>query len=257
MPVLFVGHGSPMNAIEHNAFTATLSELSARLPRPKAVCVVSAHGVTDGAHVLASEHPRTIHDFYGFPKPLYEVEYPAPGAPDEAARVASDPEIVADQEWGLDHGSWSVLRHMYPKADVPAFQLSLDARRGFKEHLELGREIQALREHGVLILGSGNIVHNLGRIDWDNPQGAYDWAVEFDAKVKVAVDAHDATALAEPQKWGESLLSTAHPTVEHYLPLLYCMGSTDKKDAVTYRYEGFDFGSISMRAVLFGDPAKN
>ena len=254
MPVLFVGHGSPMNAIEHNAFTETLSGLSARLPRPKAVCVVSAHWVTAGAHVMSSAHPKTIHDFSGFPRPLYEVQYPAPGAPEEAAKVARDPEIVPDDQWGLDHGSWSVLRHMYPKADVPAFQLSLDDRRSFKEHLELGREIQSMRERGVLIIGSGNIVHNLRRIDWDNPAGAYDWAVEFDSKVKEAVEAHDANSLAEPQKWGEALLAKAHPTVEHYLPLLYCMGSTDERDAVSYPYEGFDFGSISMRMILFGAP---
>ena len=257
MPVLFVGHGSPMNAIEHNAFTEALSGLSARLPRPRAVCVVSAHWVTPGARVLASEHPRTIHDFYGFPQPLFEVQYPAPGAPEEAKELAADPEIVADNEWGLDHGSWSVLRHMYPKADVPAFQLSLDQGRSFKEHLELGREIQSLRERGVLILGSGNIVHNLRRIDWNNPSGAYDWAVEFDARVKHAVDAHDSIALAAPQKWGEALLATAHPSVEHYLPLLYCMGSTDERDAVSYPYEGFDFGSISMRAILFGSASTN
>lgn len=252
MPVLFVGHGSPMNAIEHNAFTHTLSELGRTLRRPKAVCVVSAHWVSDGTRVLTSEHPRTIHDFYGFPKELYDVEYPAPGAAAEAEQVASDPEILRDQQWGLDHGSWSVLRHMYPKADVPAFQLSLDARRGFKEHLALGQEIRSLRERGVLILGSGNIVHNLGRVDWSSPHGAYDWAVEFDAKVKASVESHDASALTEPQKWGEKLLAAAHPTVEHYLPLLYCIGSTDEKDAVSYPYEGFDFGSISMRAVLFG-----
>jgi len=256
MPVLFVGHGSPMNAIEHNAFTEALSGLSAQLPKPEAVCVVSAHWVTDGAQVMASAHPRTIHDFYGFPQPLYDVEYPAPGAPREAERLANNPQIERDEQWGLDHGSWSVLRHMYPKADVPAFQLSLDSRRGFKEHLELGREIQSLRERGVLILGSGNIVHNLGRIDWNNPHGAYDWAVEFDSNVKVAVESHNAQALATPQKWGDSLLASAHPTVEHYLPLLYCMGSTDEQDAVSYPYEGFDFGSISMRAVLFGDPVK-
>ena len=146
MPVLFVGHGSPMNAIENNAFTKTLSELGARLPRPKAVCVVSAHWVTSGSHVLASEHPQTIHDFYGFPRPLYEVEYPAPGAPAEAEKLARNPVIVPDEKWGLDHGSWSVLRHMYPKADVPSFQLSLDDRRTLKEHLELGREIQSLRQ---------------------------------------------------------------------------------------------------------------
>ena len=182
---------------------------------------------------------------------MYEVQYPAPGAPQEAERVAASPEIAKDETWGLDHGAWSVLRHMYPEADVPAFQLSLDKRRAFKEHLELGQEIRDLRERGVLILGSGNIVHNLGRVDWSDPLGAYDWAVEFDAKVKAAVEAHHTLALAEPQKWGEALLSTAHPTVEHYLPLLYCMGSTDEKDAVSYPYEGFDFGSISMRAVLF------
>jgi len=251
MPVLFVGHGSPMNAIEHNAFTDALTNLSAQLPKPRAVCVVSAHWVTSGTHVLTSEHPRTIHDFYGFPQPLYEVQYPAPGAPDEAQKVARNPEVVPDQEWGLDHGSWSVLRHMYPKADVPAFQLSLDSRRSFRQHLERGREIASLRERGVLILGSGNIVHNLGRIDWNDPHGAYDWAVEFDSRVKSAVEAHDANALAAPQKWGDTLLATAHPTVEHYLPLLYCMGSTDETDAVSYPYEGFDFGSISMRAVLF------
>ncbi len=166
--------------------------------------------------------------------------------------MASNPEIITDETWGLDHGSWSVLRHMYPNADVPAFQLSLDERRSLKEHLDLGREIQTLRERGVLILGSGNIVHNLRRIDWNEPHGAYDWAVEFDAKVKIAVDGHDAGALASPEKWGQTLLETAHPTVEHYLPLLYCMGSTDERDGVAYPYEGFDFGSISMRAIQFG-----
>jgi 4,5-DOPA dioxygenase extradiol len=256
MPVLFVGHGSPMNAIEHNAFTEALRGLSARLPRPKAVCVVSAHWMTEGTQVMASAHPKTIHDFYGFPRPLYEVQYPAPGAPAEAKKLAAEnSEITRDESWGLDHGSWSVLRHMYPKADVPAFQLSLDARRNFEEHLALGREIASLRQRGVLILGSGNIVHNLRRIDWGSPHGAYDWAVEFDARVKTAVDSHDACALAAPQTWGETLMQTAHPSAEHYLPLLYCMGSTDEQDAVSYPYEGFDFGSISMRAVLFGEIA--
>jgi 4,5-DOPA dioxygenase extradiol len=252
MPVLFLGHGSPMNAIEDNAFTQALEGLSQRLPRPKAVCVVSAHWVTSGSQVMASEHPRTIHDFYGFPQPLYEVEYPAPGAPEEARKVAADANIKADEQWGLDHGSWSVLRHMYPKADVPAFQLSLDDRKSLKEHLELGKEIRDLRERGVLILGSGNIVHNLGRMDWSDAHGAYDWAKEFDANVKNAVDAHDAEMLASPQKWGEGLWAAAHPSIEHYVPLLYCAGSTDEKDDVTYPYEGFDFGSVSMRAVLFG-----
>ena len=240
-----------MNAIEHNAFTQALSGLGASLPRPDAVCVVSAHWVTSGTHVMSSAHPETIHDFYGFPRALYDVQYPAPGAPDEAEKMAASPKIAPDDKWGLDHGSWSVLRHMYPKADVPAFQLSLDERRSFQEHLELGREIKDLRERGVLILGSGNIVHNLWRVDWNNPHGAYDWAVEFDEKVKNAVEARDASILARPQTWGESLLATAHPTAEHYVPLLYTMGATDEKDKITYPHEGFDFGSISMRAILF------
>jgi len=253
MPVLFVGHGSPMNAIEHNAFTEALARIREQLPRPKAVCVVSAHWVTDGARVMTSEQPRTIHDFYGFPRALYEVQYPAPGASAEAEKLAADPEISADPSWGLDHGSWSVLRHLYPQADVPAFQLSLDQRRSFKEHLALGREIASLRERGVLILGSGNLVHNLGRMDWEHPHSAYDWAIEFDTRVKNAVNAHDAAALAAPEKWGETLLETAHPTVEHYLPLLYCMGSTGEGDEVSYPYEGFDFGSVSMRMIRFDE----
>jgi 4,5-DOPA dioxygenase extradiol len=257
MPVLFVGHGSPMNAIEHNAFTDVLTRLADRLPRPKAVCVVSAHWVTSGSQVMTSAQPQTIHDFYGFPPALYEVQYPAPGAPGEAGQLASNPEITRDEHRGLDHGSWIVLRHMYPKADVPAFQLSLNERRSFREHLELGREIQALRERGVLLLGSGNIVHNLRQINWDAPHGSYDWAVEFDARVKAAIEAHDSSSLSDPARWGRPLLQAAHPTVEHYLPLLYCMGSTDERDEVSYPYEGFDFGSISMRAVLFGAPSRN
>jgi len=253
MPVLFVGHGSPMNAIEHNAFTHTLADLAARLPKPKAVCVVSAHWVTNGSHVLTSPKPKTIHDFYGFPRELYEVQYPAPGAPDEAKSLAKSAAIEPDEEWGLDHGSWSVLRHLYPKADVPAFQLSLNQRRSFQEHLELGREIASLRERGVLILGSGNIVHNLRRINWDDPHGAYDWAREFDSRVKQALEAGDTQALAAPQRWGEALLANAHPTVEHYLPLLYCVGSASSGEQMSYPYEGFDFGSISMRMILFRD----
>lgn len=143
------------------------------------MCVVSAHWVTTGARVMTSAHPETIHDFLGFPRPLYAVQYSAPGAPEQAYTLAQNPEVVPDENWGLDHGAWSVLGHMYPKADVPRFQLSLDERRSFREHLELGREIEALREPGVLILGSGNIVHNLRQIDGNNPHGAYDWAAEF------------------------------------------------------------------------------
>lgn len=251
MPVLFVGHGSPMNAIEENAFTKSLEKLRTKLPKPKAVCVVSAHWVTRGSQVNAEAWPKTIHDFYGFPPPLFEVQYPAPGAPKEAKRLALENHLETDHKWGLDHGAWSVLRHIYPQADVPVFQLSLDHARTFAEHVELGSELRELRERGVLILGSGNLVHNLRRINWNMPGSAYPWAEEFDAKVKKALDTRDVKTLAEPEKWGETLLGEAHPTLEHYAPVLYCVGSTDENDAVSYPYEGMEFGSISMRTALF------
>jgi 4,5-DOPA dioxygenase extradiol len=256
MPVLFVGHGSPMNAIERNQFTETLTSLGKELPRPKAVCVVSAHWVTRGSEVLALAKPRTIHDFYGFPAPLYEVEYPAPGAPAEAEQVARELEIKSDETWGFDHGAWSVLRHLYPNADVPVFQISLDEGRGLARHLELGSELAGLRDRGVLILGSGNIVHNLRRLEGDKDAPPYPWTIEFDSKVKDAIETRDTTSLAVPDSWGKPLAALAHPTLEHYVPLLYCMGSTTEHDTVSYPYEGFEYGSLSMRMVLFGGSGK-
>ena len=255
MPVLFVGHGSPMNAIEENAYTRALVGLREKLPRPKAVCVVSAHWVTDGTEVLTVALPKTIHDFYGFPRALYEVEYPAPGAPQEAARVANELELKPDETWGLDHGAWSVLRHLYPQADVPVFQVSLDQRRSLRDHLALGGELKSLRQRGVLILGSGNLVHNLRRVQPAVDAQPFDWTREFDAKVTQAIEVRDVHSMAAPTTWGESLLATAHPTLEHYVPLLYCMGSTSGKDVVSYPHEGFDYGSISMRMVLFEERA--
>jgi len=251
MPVLFVGHGSPMNALERNRFTETLTGLSQRLPRPRAVCVVSAHWVTRGSEVLAVAKPRTIHDFYGFPAPLYEVEYPAPGAPSEAARVARELEIQQDETWGFDHGAWSVLRHLYPEADVPVFQVSLDAGRSLPRHVELGSELAGLRDRGVLILGSGNIVHNLRRMEGEKNAQPFPWTIEFDSDVKKAIETRDLASLATPEAWGKALAALAHPTLEHYVPLLYCMGSTTGRDAVSYPYEGFEYGSLSMRMVLF------
>ena len=253
MPVLFVGHGSPMNAIEQNRFTETLRGLAARLPRPQAVCVVSAHWVTRGSEVLAVPKPRTIHDFYGFPAPLYQVEYPAPGAPAEAGRVARELEIRPDETWGFDHGAWSVLRHLYPQADVPVFQVSLDQGRSLARHLELGSELAGLRRRGVLILGSGNIVHNLRRLQGDKDAPPYPWTLEFDGRVKKAIENRDVASLAAPESWGRALEALAHPTLEHYVPLLYCLGSTTQDDAVSYPYEGFEYGSLSMRMVLFGE----
>lgn len=251
MPVLFVGHGSPMNAIESNVFTRALEKLGREIPRPRAICVISAHWVTRGSQVQASEWPRTIHDFYGFPKPLYEVQYPAPGAPEEAKRLAFQNHFVADQKWGLDHGAWSVLRHMYPQADVPVFQVSLDQTRTFAEHLALGGELRDLRARGVLILGSGNLVHNLHKMNWELPNAAYPWATEFDQRIKQAVERRDREGLSAPESWGAKLLAEAHPTLEHYAPILYSMAATDSTDAASYPYEGIEFGSVSMRTVVF------
>jgi len=251
MPVLFVGHGSPMNAIEENAFTLSLREVRKKLPQPKAICVVSAHWVTRGSLVLEAKSPRTIHDFYGFPRPLYEVQYPAPGAPEEAKRLAMKHHLLTDHQWGLDHGAWSVLRHLYPEEDVPVFQVSLDHARTFEEHVALGKEMTELRERGILILGSGNLVHNLHKINWEMPNGAYPWAEEFDRKVKQAIDERDLESLAKPDRWGSVLLGEAHPTLEHYAPVLYCLGATADTDKVTYPYEGIEFGTISMRMAMF------
>ncbi|HTP67510.1 MAG TPA: 4,5-DOPA dioxygenase extradiol [Dongiaceae bacterium] len=250
MPVLFVGHGSPMNAIQENAFTRCLGELGERLPEPKAVCVISAHWVTRGCHVLGMGRPRTIHDFYGFPKPLYQVNYPAPGAVAEAKRLAMEQHLNVDHEWGLDHGAWSVLRHMYPQANVPVFQVSLDHEKTFAEHVALGKELQKLRERGVLILGSGNVVHNLHKINWEMPNAGYGWAEEFDAKVKRAMEERDLEGLAAPEHWGGALLGEAHPTLEHYAPVLYCMGAAAETDEVSFPYEGMEFGTISMRMAM-------
>jgi len=251
MPVLFVGHGSPMNAIEENAFTRCLKEVGKKLPTPKAICVVSAHWVTRGCQVQASDWPRTIHDFYGFPRPLYEVQYPAPGAPEEAKKLALEQHLKTDHEWGLDHGAWSVLRSLYPKADVPVFQVSLDHARTFEEHVVLGKEMRSLRERGVFLLGSGNLVHNLHKINWKMPDSAYPWAQEFDDQVKKAMEERDMAALAAPDRWGSGLLAEAHPTLEHYAPVLYCLGATNDKDRLSYPYEGIEFGTVSMRMALF------
>jgi 4,5-DOPA dioxygenase extradiol len=251
MPVLFVGHGSPMNAIEENAFTLTLRKVSKTLPKPTAICVVSAHWVTRGSQVLTVDRPRTIHDFYGFPKALYEVQYPAPGTPTEAKRLAFEQHLIADREWGFDHGSWSILRHLYPEANIPVFQLSLDHGRTFAEHLSLGRALLKLRDRGVLIIGSGNLVHNLHQMNWSMQHSAYPWAAEFDAKVKEAIDQRDLDSLEAPDRWGISLLASAHPTLEHYAPILYTLGSTDEHDSVTYPYEAIELGSVSMRMAFF------
>jgi 4,5-DOPA dioxygenase extradiol len=251
MPALFVGHGNPMNAIEDNAYSRVWAEIGASLPKPQAILCVSAHWMTQGhslAHVGAK--PKTIHDFGGFPRELYLQQYPAPGAPD-AAQATIDlvrgVHIQPDVEWGLDHGAWSVLIRMFPQADIPTFQLSLDLGRGALAHLDLARELKPLRERGVLIVGSGNLVHNLGAL---NPGGApYDWAQAFDAGVASRISARDARGVAQALD-GSRVARLSHPTPEHFLPALYPLGVADEKDELSFFSESFDLGSISMRSFL-------
>jgi 4,5-DOPA dioxygenase extradiol len=252
MPALFIGHGSPMNAIEDTEFSRAWTEVARSLPRPQAVVCVSAHWETEGTRVTAMQQPRTIHDFSGFPRALYDKHYPAPGSP-ELARMAQGAmwatPVELDQEWGLDHGAWAVLCRMYPDADVPVIQLSLDQRKEPAFHYELGRELRGLRKKGVLILGSGNIVHNLREMVWDD--SASDWALAFDAKVKGLILSGDHEAIIQYSKLGRSA-RWAVPTPEHYLPLLYVLGVQDESDSVAFFADKVTLGSMSMRSVRIG-----
>ncbi len=252
MPALFIGHGSPMNAVEDNAFSAAWAGLGQDLARPRAILAISAHWETEGVAVTAMETPRTIHDFYGFPGALYDVRYPAPGAPDLAARVRellAPAQVAADLDWGLDHGAWSVLCRMYPAADIPVVQLSLDRGRTFAEHHALARSLRPLREEGVLIVGSGNIVHNLRRLRWTDE--AFDWARDFDARIAAAIATDNIDSLLEPAKLGGEQ-ALAIPTPEHYLPLLYVLGVRDAGEQARFFNARVTLGSISMRSVSFG-----
>lgn len=251
MPVLFVGHGSPMNALEKNVVTESMAKLGRELPRPKAILSVSAHWETEGTQVLFNRTPPTIHDFYGFPKALFDMQYPASG-PTEIALETQKliPGSSLNEKWGLDHGTWSVLAHMYPKADIPVYQVSLDVRKTPEEHMQVGRQLQSLREQGVLILGSGNIVHNLRVINWKDPNGAYTWAADFDLQIKKALDSRDDKTLMTYESLGE-MAKLSVPTAEHYLPLLYIVGASSKDDTLSYPFEGYQMGSLSMRSVLY------
>jgi 4,5-DOPA dioxygenase extradiol len=252
MPVVFIGHGSPMNAIEDSEFSRAWAEVARSLPTPKAILCVSAHWQTAGTRVTAMEQPRTIHDFAGFPPELYEKRYPAPGSP-ELARMTvetlKESHVQADSEWGLDHGAWAVLCQMYPQADVPVVQLSLDERKPPAFHYELGRELRGLRKKGVLIIGSGNIVHNLREVVWEDT--AYDWALKFDARIKELIESGDHRAIIDYTRLGRSA-RLAVPTAEHYLPLLYVLGAQDQTDGVAFFAEKVTLGSMSMRSVRIG-----
>lgn len=250
-PVLFVGHGNPMNAIETTRYTTAWKQMASALPRPRAILCISAHWETDGARVTAMENPHTIHDFYGFPEILYRVHYQAPGAPELARQITAltGGEVVADHDWGLDHGTWSVLRRLYPVADVPVLQLSLDRLRTPAEQVVLARFLAPLRRSGVLIVGSGNLVHNLGMVRWNAP-APYPWAEAFDALVTEMIVAEDLDALVDYPALPDATL--AIPTREHYLPLLYALALREPQEPVTFFAEGIDLGSISMRSCRIG-----
>ena len=252
MPVVFLGHGNPMNAIEDNDYSLAWAELGKSLPRPQAILVVSAHWMTRGTTLVdLSPHPRTIHDFGGFPNELYAQQYPAPGAPElgrEVIAMLASHHAEGDESWGLDHGSWSVLKWLYPDADVPVFQLSIDMTKDLEWHLEVGRSLADLRRRGVLILGSGNVVHNLRALRMDGK--SYDWAEEFDIRFADTLDNRDFKALASRDHFG-TLFQQAHPSADHYIPSLAIAGAAGETDQLTFLSESIDIGSISMRSFVF------
>ncbi len=252
MPLVFLGHGSPMNAIEDTGYSRAWTELGKTLPRPKAILVVSAHWMTRGTTLVdVSAAPRTIHDFNNFPEELYRQQYPAEGDPALAREVVSllaSHHAAGDDTWGLDHGAWTLLKFMYPDADVPVFQVSIDMSRGLDHQLEVGRTLADLRDRGVLILGSGNVVHNLRTM---RPGGKpLDFALEFDAMFAGRLEERDFDALADAEKLG-ALLHAAHPSVDHYLPALTIAGASDSRDALTFMTDAIDLGSVSMRSYVF------
>jgi 4,5-DOPA dioxygenase extradiol len=255
LPAIFVGHGNPMNAVHHNAYTHAWAALGASLPRPRAVLCISAHWFVPETGVTVSTAPRTIHDFGGFPRELYEVRYPAPGDPELARRVhtlLAPVPVTLDDTWGLDHGAWSVLAHVFPEADVPVVQLSIDQREPASYHYEVGRRLAALRDEGVLILGSGNLVHNLHAFAWGR-EGAepYGWALRFEQDARDLLVAGDQAPLVQYDRLGPDA-RLAIPTPDHYLPLLYVIATRQRDDAVSFPVEGIDGGSVSMLAVRIG-----
>lgn len=254
MPALFVGHGSPMNTIEHNRYTEAWHQFGRSIPTPTAILAISAHWYVRGTAVTAMSNPRTIHDFGGFPDALHQVQYPAPGSPDLAARVAdlvSPTSVAADTGWGLDHGTWSILAHMFPKADVPVVQLSIDAGMSFDQHLALGASLAPLRDEGVLVFGSGDIVHNLGVIDWGRPDGAYPWAQQFDDAARQVFTTRPADL---PTLRGHRHYRQAVPTPDHFIPALHIAGLADAANTTAeVLVAGITYGSISMTGYVVRD----
>lgn len=255
MPILFLGHGSPMNAIEENEFVKGFRKISTEIPTPSAVLCISAHWETKGTFVTAMEKPRTIHDFGGFPQELFDVQYPAEGSPklaEEISTLTQKTQIELDHSWGLDHGTWSVVKHLYPNANIPVLQLSLDHTKDAKYHYELAKELNALRQKGVLIIGSGNIVHNLGMVEWRklNEQFGFDWAIHTNEKIKEYVLDENYNNLIDYKNQGKEFLLSI-PTPEHYLPLLYILGLKNKSDQVKIFNDKPVAGSLTMTSFKF------
>ena len=257
MPVLFLGHGSPMNAIEENQFVQGFRNISREIPSPNAILCISAHWFTNGTFVTAMQNPKTIHDFYGFPKELFAVDYPAPGSPELARETAELllPEIVEeDHSWGLDHGAWSVIKHLYPNAEIPVIQLSIDYTKQPQYHFDLAKKLQKLREKGILIIGSGNIVHNLRMVDWKNINtvgAGWDWAVEAREKTNNWLLDGNFQNLIDYQNQGIAL-QTAVPSPDHYLPLIYSLGLKEKSESLSLFNDELIGGSLSMTSVRIG-----
>jgi 4,5-DOPA dioxygenase extradiol len=256
MPAVFFGHGSPMNALARNRYTEAWRALGESLPKPRAVLAVSAHWYTRGTLVTADARPKTIHDFYGFPKALFDIEYPAPGDPELAERVGellAPVQVRPDRSWGLDHGTWSVLVHVYPDADVPVIQLSIDATQPPRFHHDLGTKLAALRGDGVLVAGFGNVVHNLQAMRRVQDAAAFDWAARFESEVRKALVDGDDDTLVNWERFGDDARLSV-PTPEHYLPLLYVAGARRKGETVSIPVDGIDLGSISMLTAVVGAP---
>lgn len=255
LPAIFLGHGNPMNALSNNDWTRGWATIGQSLPHPRAVLSVSAHWYVDKTAVTAMPVPRTIHDFAGFPEELFDVRYPAPGHPDLARRLIEllrPLDVDADLSWGLDHGTWSVMRHLYPNADVPVIQLSIDRSRPSDFHYNVGRRLRSLRDEGVLLIGSGNVVHNLRRYSWgDRLSAPFDWAARFDAQVRELISEHNDAALVFYSALGSDAVLSV-PTPDHYLPLLYVIGARHDDDVVTFPVDGMDGGSISMLGIQLG-----
>ena len=257
MPVLFVGHGSPMYAIEENEFVRTWRKLGEELPRPKAILCISAHWETNGTLVTAMPKPMTIHDFGGFPKELFAVQYPAPGSPElalETKRSLTSVTVELDEKWGLDHGAWSVIRNIYPKADIPVIEMSLDYNKPPQYHYDLAKELSALRDKGVLIIGSGNIVHNLRMVAWDKmnePEYGFDWAIQANDKIKQLIINNNHKELINYTLLGREV-QLAVPTPEHYLPLLYTLALKGINEPVSFFNDKAVMGSLAMTSVKIG-----